>query len=362
LVRLKKPYYGLPKDFPIFNLGTAFFGFQCDVRLRSCEFRRNGTLSNQSPSSAIVYAADAHTLRATDCIFEQNIGDRSGGALDISGSGGKKSAQGYTAIFQRCLFHANEAHTRKEASGEVKASFGGAFYAWQTSVSSESCVYWDNYAKGNGLLDFKNYPCGTGGAVSGGDKLRFVNCLFVGNQADRAGGAIDVGAGVNLEISFCTFYRNHCSAETGWGAGAISGWYDKTPNSLKGIGNILRENTGSGGEVRWVADSGATPPATMLDQTLLTTGSLANNSGTILAGSPQFQNPANPPGEDGVFFTADDGFRLLLSDNAARGKVTASRPVDLGDLDGNGNTAEPLPVDIRGNPFGSSPWQAGAYQ
>lgn len=361
-VRLKRPLYGLPRNTPIFNLGTAFFGFNCDVQFRSCEFRKNGTPGNQSPSSAIVYGAKAHTLRATDCIFEENIGDRSGGALDISGWGKDNSAREHVAIFQRCLFFANEAHTRRETNGEVKASFGGAFYAYRASVSSESCVFWNNHAKGNGMLDFKNYPCGTGGAVHGGDKLRFVNCLFIGNQADRAGGAIDVGDGTYLEVSFCTFYKNNCSADTGWGAGAISGWYDNVPNSLFGIGNIVRENTGSAGEVRWVADSGATPPATRLNQTLLTAGSLANNTGTILSGAPQFQDPSNPPGADGIFFTADDGFRLLPGDTAARGKVTAVRPTDAGDLDSDGDTTEPLPVDLRGVPFGSSPWQAGAYQ
>ena len=166
--RLKGSLYGLPKDFPIFNVGSAFFGLNCDVQFRSCEFRRNGTPGNQSPASAIVYSAKAHTLRATDCIFEENIGDRSGGALDISGWGKENSPRKFVAIFQRCLFRANEAHTRQETSGEVKASFGGAFYAYRASVSSESCVFWDNYAKGNGMLDFKNYPCGTGGLGEAG--------------------------------------------------------------------------------------------------------------------------------------------------------------------------------------------------
>lgn len=357
-VGLKKSLYGLPKDFPIFNTGSALFGLNCDLELRNCEFRRNGGPEFEKTSSTITYAASAHNLKATDCIFEENIGDTSGGVLDISGRG--KGEWG--AFFQRCLFRANEAHARKKTSGEVHASFGGAFYASNARVSSESCVFWNNYAKGNGLLDFKNYPCGTGGAVAGGDKLRFVNCLFIGNQADRAGGAIDVGSGTYLEISFCTFYKNNCSANTGWGAGAISGWYDKVPNSLSGVGNILRENTGSAGEVRWVADSGATPPATQLNQTILTAGSLANNTGTIWGGTPQFQDPSNPTGSDGVFFTEDDGFRLLPADTVARAKVTAARPTDAGDLDSDGNTTESLPLDLRGIPFGPSPWAAGAYQ
>ena len=111
-----------------------------------------------------------------------------------------------------------------------------------------------------------------------------------------------------------------------------------------------------------MADSGATPPATQLNQTILTAGSLANNTGTILGGTPQFQDPSNPTGSDGVFFTEDDGFRLLPTDTVARAKVTATRPTDAGDLDSDGNTTESLPLDLRGISFGPSPWAAGAYQ
>lgn len=107
---LEKSLYGLPKDFPIFNTGSALFGLNCDLELRNCEFRRNGGPEFEKTSSTITYAASAHNLKATDCIFEENIGDTSGGALDISGRG--KGEWG--AIFQRCLFRANEAHARKK--------------------------------------------------------------------------------------------------------------------------------------------------------------------------------------------------------------------------------------------------------
>jgi hypothetical protein len=150
-----------------------------------------------------------------------------------------------------------------------------------------------------------------------------------------------------------------------WGGAAIGGWYNPSrgdrANSLSGYGNIFWQNRGNAGEIAMVAQA-SNPAPTQLSGTVTTTGSLYNNTGTIVGGNPQFADPARPAGADGIWFTADDGFKIAAG-SSALGIVTSARPADFGDLDEDGNTTELLPVDAEGAAYNASPnYNAGAYQ
>jgi hypothetical protein len=195
--------------------------------------------------------------------------------------------------------------------------------------------------------------------------LRIANCLFAGNRCDREGGAIAVEVGVAIQLYTSVFYNNANSSPLGWGGAAIGGWYDPSrrdpANSLSGFGNIFWQNQGNAGEIAMVAQA-SIPAPTQLSGTVTTTGSLYNNTGTIVGGNPQFADAAPPAGGDGMWFTADDGLKIGAGSPAFR-VVNSARPNDFADLDEDGNTSELLPYDAAGVTFAPNPpYNAGAYQ
>jgi len=64
---------------------------------------------------------------------------------------------------------------------------------------------------------------------------------------------------------------------------------------------------------------------------------------------PAFVDGGTPPGPDGTFATEDDGLRVLRTSPAVDGGDTDALPADATDLDDDGNTTEPIPIDLIGN-------------
>jgi hypothetical protein len=67
--------------------------------------------------------------------------------------------------------------------------------------------------------------------------------------------------------------------------------------------------------------------------------------GNIIA-DPRFVNPLGP---DGIAGTEDDDLRLLADSPCIDAGNTVALPADTLDLDNDGDTAEPLPLDLLGN-------------
>jgi hypothetical protein len=89
---------------------------------------------------------------------------------------------------------------------------------------------------------------------------------------------------------------------------------------------------------------------------------LANNTGLTRGGDPKFLSPLDPAGEDGIWFTADDGLRIRAG-SSALSWANGTRPADFADLDEDGNTTELLPFDAAGVAYPPSPpYNVGAYQ
>jgi hypothetical protein len=55
-------------------------------------------------------------------------------------------------------------------------------------------------------------------------------------------------------------------------------------------------------------------------------------------------------GPDNIVGTLDDDLRLQLASPAIDAGDNSAVPVDTADLDGDGDTTEPLPLDLAGNP------------
>jgi hypothetical protein len=307
-------------------------------------------------------------------VFHNNLatyGD--GGALDIQADSRVASATGQfmVADFVRCVFDSNQATTGPDKDtprdGFPDGGQGGAVCLRRAAGNFLGCVFVGNSASGNGIRDNSGNPQAEGGAIYARSNctLRIANSIFTGNRADREGGAVSMEVGVSGALYFNVFSGNRCTSDQSWGATALGAWYDpgrRDPaNTLVGLGNIFWQNIGTGQEISWRADS-ATPPATQLNGSVITGGTLANNTGLTRGGDPRFFNPLNPAGEDGIWFTADDGLRIRAG-SSALSWANGTRPNDFADLDEDGNTTELLPYDAAGAPFAPNPpYNAGAYQ
>jgi hypothetical protein len=78
------------------------------------------------------------------------------------------------------------------------------------------------------------------------------------------------------------------------------------------------------------------------------TVSLGDTSVTILSDDPLFVDATNPVGPDGVWGTADDGFRLQAGSPAIDQGLARYLPQDASDLDGDGDIEELIMVDLAG--------------
>ena len=385
--KTSQKYGSLPKGVKIHKYGGCLLVLNSNVMIRNCDIHSNACSSGDGGAILDVGFLEKNVnfnFTVEDSVFSENVASNGGdgGALALGQDGSSR----LNTIIKRCAFINNEAVCAK-GDYYFNGGSGGAIDAGETSAIFGGCVFQGNFANGNGLKDKQGYPGGEGGGihVEKGGRVRIASSLLIGNIAGRLGAGVYAIGGGKYEIYFSTFYKNICTANTGWGSGAIAGWYNPfapeyhKPNTLSGLGNIFYLNNTPNQvprdyEIRWVGDNGGrgkvqTPPRTRLDFSAIPSGSLRywgfgnNNTGTILSGNPSFLNSLDPVGRDGQFFSSDDGFNLSSRDQVAKNKVTGGiLPADFADLDDDGNFSEPLPVDIQGRPMGRRSWSAGCYQ
>jgi hypothetical protein len=296
-----------------------------------------------SSSGAVIGDTATFHLRARSVRFVDNRGGSggvgSGGVWTVENSvflnnwafdgGGVASGGSWTVI--QSLFRGNESNT------DAAVALGGT---WNVVNS----FFLSNRALGGG-----------GGVASGGTWVA-VNCAFLGNQATSPGG---VSVGGNWTVINSTFSSNSARFD---GAVAAGGAW-RIVNSI-----IDSRNTHTLAfpfdSVRFFAfmdtfsnrleSSPTAPRGVNLIQggtgriTLAGGGPLDLGDGFLLNADPLYVDPLNAPGPDGILGTQDDGRRLRI-DSPARGLGNpVFLPPDLFDLNGNGDTEEPIPVDVAG--------------
>jgi len=119
-----------------------------------------------------------------NCIFRHNIAL---GLIWAFAYGGAVYARECQLTFQGCTFDTNFA---TEGSG-------GALYAVASTILMEDCRFVHNISTDGGAVTLE----ASSGSIGG--------CLFEGNLAAGAGGAIDLSNTSTVEITDCAFIRNH---------------------------------------------------------------------------------------------------------------------------------------------------------
>ncbi len=312
-------------------------------------------------------------LIINDCIFWTNFADGSGGAMDCADS---------TVSASGCQFLASRA-----------ARDGGGVSASQTELTLEHCEFDGNAAGqyGGGLHcsagpDFRVRGCvfsdnscrnGGGGYLYGPGAV--IECTFHGNTADMSGGGLDVST--DIQIIGCKFVRNvsdrdgsgihifgdttvaNCVLVRNEGGAAIAYGSGTEIVQCTVFGNTAGVE-GPGGSRVTLANSilwaNGTPGLYDEERQLglfglpfvhhcCVMGWTGDHPGVATVGYlPRFVNAAGP---DGVTGTEDDDFRLS-PDGSPCIDAGDNRlmPPDRADLDGDGDTDEPLPLDFDGAP------------
>ena len=241
--------------------------------------------------------------------------------------------------------------------------FGGGLDS-NAAMTLTKCVVSENTASGEGggiygynsggLVILTNVAVSANTAQQGGGiycddtRMTMTNCTISLNIASGSAGTPSSGGGI--ENSTGTISLMDCTV-----AGNVaSGSSDPAADFAGGIAN----------------DSGT---ATLTNSIVALNSAVVNpdlagswsGSSDLVGGNPGFiRDPS--PGPDGVWGTGDDdpgNLKLAIGSPAIDVGDNNDLPPDAADLNGNGNTVEPLPLDLAGNPrvYGASV-DVGAYE
>jgi len=218
----------------------------------------------------------------------------------------------------------NPTVTNCTLSGNLAVVVGGGMGNTESSPTVTNCRFIGNSSGG-----------GDGGGMYNRDNSdpAVTNCTFSGNSAAFAGGGMLNKRNSSPTVTNCTF-RGNVAVNGGGGMISIDefGFHSNTVlNNSVFWGNAPDQIVGESGAVMTVSHSnvqGGWPGV-----------------GNINA-EPLF---ADADGPDGIPGTTDDDLRLQFGSPCIDTGDNAALPADVGDLDGDGDTLEPIPFDLDGH-------------
>ncbi len=355
--------------------GGGLYNNGGDATINDCFFTENqadwygGAISNESANpdiyGCVFFMNTAEQGGAIDnyvsggavsyCAFVENFAIDDGGAVSNDGSGSD-------AIFAACRFEANEVYNNGGAMANLHsaapqivgcdfedniAGYGGAVYMYDSSgtvfVNSRFLGNWSDAAGWAGVAFILD------------SNAAFANCMFSGNWAYVDWPAVSYGgvlysyandANCSITIDDCTFSDNVAFEGSSIACDSSGPSYESTIE----INNSI---LWSGGDEIWNNDSSTIA----ISYSDVQDGSAGD--GTVYAGvgnidgDPQF---IDADGVDGFVGTIDDDLRLALSSPCIDAGDDTAVPADTADLDGDGDLAERLPIDLGGwNRFTNEP-------
>ncbi len=324
------------------------------------------TIANgKADGGGAIWASTAHAV-IRNCVFRDCQSSTAGGAIRIdSGSG----------VIEGCTFMGNRTPT-----DDPETQVGGAIYfTYSYGLGSKvrgsitRCAFQGNSAAGGGAIQvFANIPLSishctfernrageSGGAVTmrslwdAGGTLSLDDCLFVQNLAGRMGGALFVNSATplyatNVLASCSTFVENQAGGEGGalaihfpsytrmencvaWGNRAFRGaqfalndmdlGFFGSPHLHVERSDVEGGKTGihlAGGSITWAAGN--------------------------LEVDPQFADPDGP--DNKPLTLVDNDYRPIAGSPVNDAGSNALVPPDVNDIDRDGDTLEPTPLDL----------------
>jgi hypothetical protein len=310
--------------------GAVFCGGGTSAVFRDCTFLANETvvaLGGVSAGGAVALEG-CTSATFTGCVFEDNSTSQHGGAVHI--------ARTVRASFVFCTFRRNHADQGGGAITVASGISGGG-----GDIALENCVLVGNNADPSTVA--------FGGAITlfGLDEpeLTMTNCVLTGNVAGNVGGVLVVAPG-SATLTNCTIASNVANGVL-FGTGGIQGSGSPIVRVRNSIlwGNTDR--TGLFQQFRQLVAAQFTISHTTIHGYSGVPGPVDNADGY----RPEFmRGPSRGP--DLVWGTSDDDYGDLRLGHQSAAIDAGNRlvlPADSSDLDHDGDTSEPIPIDLDGN-------------
>ncbi|NOT02109.1 MAG: hypothetical protein HOP29_15965 [Phycisphaerales bacterium] len=245
--------------------------------------------------------------------FTITAGNANGAPPNDGGAGMYNDAGSPTVV--RCTFTGNSA-----------VNGGGMRNVNNSSPTVTDCTFLGNHASDGGGVN-----------VAFNSNPTITNCTFTGNSADFGGGLSVQSAGAPI-LTNCTFAGNSAVVF----GGAIAN-HNGAPLVTNGI---LWGNSDPGGtdESAQIHSVGGAP---VVDYSIVQGGWTGAGGTANGSADPLF---FDPDGVDGIVGTADDDLRPIGGSPAVDSGNNLAVPMDVADLDGDGDTAERTPLDLAGKP------------
>jgi predicted outer membrane repeat protein len=246
--------------------------------------------------------------------------------------------QGPTLLLGNCAFR----HNRSSGSG-------GALFATLVRLRARSCSFEDNRARNGGALVLQVGDC------------EIFNCTFQDNRATSRGGAIHLPSNQSnppsIHVGNCLFARN--SAAEGGAAYLVGAQY--TSGSAVWSNCTFSQNSAAlqGGAILAHDSSGTlTDPVNQLGNCIVWGNHAPLDPNLSGIADPNFcliegwsGSPASVFDADPLFVDVANGnFRLQAGSPALDHGHPLFLLPDYADVDLDGDFAEPLPIDLDGNP------------
>ena len=319
------------------SLGSGTTG----ARVLSCTF----TDITSFRGGGIASTHSSGKLRIEDCQFTANHGSQ-GSAMYLNAVGGETLVRGADirgnvssyggAIYQSggdlAVTESIVAENDGNFGGGIHVENGDSFRMSHTILAANRAI--NSQGGGLALLDFNDSMV-----------VRIHDCLIFANTSNTIGGGMVLRDADNMRITNCSFFLN----ESGQGGGL----------HISGNGTHLVRNS-----LFWENHATTTGPqilvteaTTDVDYCNLQGGS--NGIATAFGGtliysthnSSVYPGFVDPDGADNDITTWEDNDVRLGPTSAARDAGDNSAvEADVLDLDGDGNTSEPVPFDLNGNP------------
>jgi len=270
-----------------------------------------------------IYCINDSSPTIANCLFESNEADKWGGGIFSYKS---------SPTITNCTFSRNSA-----------TYSGGGMHNEHSSPTVVNCTFRENRANeyGGGIEDYDS-------------DATVINCRFIGNEADKDGGGMDNNDS-NPTVTNCTFSGNKAAE---FGGGMCN--YESSPT--------LTNCTFSGNSANYISGNRGGGIENYDSNASITNCIVWGNSGGQISGSatvsysdiqgdwpgegnidadPQF---VDPDGADDIPGTQDDNLRLFRWSRCINAGNNSSVTPDTADLDGDGNTEEPIPFDLDRDP------------
>jgi len=320
------------------DAGGLFITGSGSPSVSRCTFRLNSAING---GAVVVRVTSPAFPRFEQCVFDRNMAGGAGGAFhhfgpgisefhdstfvdNTSDAGGAVHLNGSgssAATFTRCQFLRNSA-----------ASLGGAIDMRGGAVGSfVSCLFLANAADGSAAIYANNSTISIAGSA------------FIGNTAGSSSSAVGVRGGSSVSMTNSTIAFNRSLAPID---GAISNLdFLGTQFTLSNCilwGNRRGDSLSQEGQI-------ATGPYSLSHCIVEGWNGSAGGVGNS-AIDPRFRRMPSP-GADNVWGTIDDDYgdlRVTNGSPAIDSGNSLAVPLDVYDIDADGNTTESLPLDLDG--------------